>query len=167
MWKDIKGYEGFYQVSNKGQIKSLKRWMVASERILTGSLPISGYPTVSLIKNRVDKKVKIHRLVALHFVDNPKMKPQINHKNGIKTDNHFLNLEWCTASENTRHAFDIGLISQKGESNNSSKLTKKEVVAIRNHNTNLITQERMAKIYNVSRSLIGLVVNRKRWSHLN
>lgn len=103
IWTDIKGYEGLYQISNKGNIKSF-----ISSKILS-PLFANGYLQVRLYKNSKSIRQKIHRLVAAAFIPNPANKPQVNHKNGIKTDNRVENLEWVTASENTRHAHKNGL----------------------------------------------------------
>ena len=118
IWKDIKGYEGLYQVSNLGRIKSLDR----KARIQNGAyrqvkgriVPIrkgekTNYPFVGLTKNHKSKMLRIHRLVADAFIPNPNNLPQINHKDGNKTNNNVNNLEWCTPSENCLHAYRVGL----------------------------------------------------------
>lgn len=112
IWKDIKGYEGLYQVSNLGRIKSLGRTQrcqgnkqeYRKERIMKQHLR-GGYYQVSLCKNSKHKHFGVHRLVALVFLDNPEAKEEVNHKNGIKTDNRVDNLEWVTRSENAIHAY--------------------------------------------------------------
>ena len=104
IWKDIKGYEGLYQVSNLGRVKSLKN----REKILN---PFSdnNYLNVDLFKNRKKKRYKIHRLVAITFIPNIDNKPEVNHIDGNKENNCISNLEWTTSSENMQHAFKMGL----------------------------------------------------------
>ena len=110
VWKDIEGYEGKYQVSNLGRVKSLRdSHGKYRELIMTGRNESHGYLKVSLYKNGKAKGIKIHRLVAITFIPNPKNKTDINHINGIKSDNRVENLEWCTKGENLKHAYDIGL----------------------------------------------------------
>lgn len=126
IWKDIRDYEGYYQVSNLGRIKSLPRLVNCSndpvskrsrsvkERILKES-KIDWYKDVSLSKNYKSKSFKIHRLVALAFLDNPEKYKEVNHKNGIRSDNRVINLEWCSRSQNALHAHRNGLIKQKNK----------------------------------------------------
>lgn len=110
-WKDVAGYEGLYQVSSNGKIKSIARSGTSKrDKILKHSLT-KGYPSVNLSKEDVVKKRTIHRIVAIAFLSESAFEgSQVNHKNGVKTDNRVSNLEWVTASENARHAHDNGLI---------------------------------------------------------
>ena len=108
-WKDIKGYEGLYQVSDLGRVRSLERDVFnprgtvirhIEEKILAPNLNRYGYQYVSFSLNGKIKSITVHRLVAEAFIPNPENKPQVNHKNEIKTDNCVDNLEWCDASYN-------------------------------------------------------------------
>lgn len=100
IWKDITGYEGLYQISSEGRVKSLNYNRTGKEKILKAILDKYGYCFVILCKNNKIKKYSIHRLVAQAFIPNPDNLPQVNHINENKTDNRVENLEWCTAEYN-------------------------------------------------------------------
>ena len=112
MWKDIEGYEGLYQVSDKGEVRSLDRterskgnsYRQRKGMLLKQRIDKYGYYKVNLYKDSKLKTFVVHRLVAVAFVDNPMDLPVVNHIDGDKTNNHFSNLEWCTVQENTHHA---------------------------------------------------------------
>ena len=172
IYKDIVGYEGLYQVSNLGNVNSLPKiknsknglQVTTKEKILKLNYTKSGYVTINLIKNYKTKTFKIHRLVALHFIPNPENKPQVNHKNGIKTDNRVENLEWVTNSENQYHSYAIGLrFGLRGENHNMVKLTKYQVLKIREDNR---SQSKIAKEYNVTQALISCIKLKKIWTDI-
>ena len=110
-WKDIKGYEGLYQISNEGRVKSLQREIVykdgrkkvLEEKILHNFLSDLGYYHVMLSKDGVSKRYKVHRLVAKAFIPNPNNLPIINHKDENPKNNVVDNLEWCTQGYNVRY----------------------------------------------------------------
>ena len=110
-WKDVKGYEGFYQVSDCGKVKSLERDVFFPNgtihrikgKILVPGLNKDGYACVNLYKNGKGKNIKVHRLVAEAFLQNTENKPQVNHKNEVKTDNFVENLEWCDNKYNANY----------------------------------------------------------------
>lgn len=109
IWKDIENYEGSYLVSNCGRIKSLKNGETRKDKILKFIKNKCGYLYVNLYKNNKYKSKTIHRLVAQAFIPNLNNLPQINHIDGNKENNNISNLEWCTRSENIKHAYKNGL----------------------------------------------------------
>ena len=111
IWKDIEGFEGLYQVSDEGRIKSLPREIVykdgrkkiLKEKILENVKNDLGYYFVQLYKNGEKSRKKVHRLVAEAFIQNPNNLPQVNHKDERKTNNRVENLEWCTHEYNMNY----------------------------------------------------------------
>ena len=106
-WKDIKGYEGLYQVSNLGRVKSLGNGKSNRSKciIMKTAINHKGYAMIRLCKDGVGKGFSVHRLVAESFLANHEHKPQVNHLNGLTWDNRVTNLEWATCSENNLHAY--------------------------------------------------------------
>lgn len=140
LWKDIKEYEGCYQVSNLGRIKSLDRMTnnqygeyFMKGRILKNSIiKDKGYCRVSLNNGNGKISKRVHRLVAEAFIPNPENKPEVNHKDGNKLNNCVSNLEWCTNKENIEHSIRTGLKKHcNGCSNSSSKFTEEDIIFIR------------------------------------
>jgi len=170
IFKNIKGEE-YYQVSNFGNVKSLKRLVNSrhpkgrflKERILKPVQISSGYFQVGFSKNNSRKLQLVHRLVAAKFIANPENKHCINHKDGNKSNNNLINLEWVTYHENSLHASVSGLMP-RGEKHSLSKLTDKEVFAIRD--IEKLTLARIAKIYNVTDTTISKIILRRTWAHL-
>lgn len=134
IWKDIDGYEGYYQISNIGRVKSLAReskskavsTQIRAEKVMKNGITIWGYPKIVLQLNGKTKTISIHRLVAKHFVSTIDGKNVVNHIDGNKTNNVFTNLEWVTIGENQKHAYDIGLRvapfkGKFGKNHNTSK----------------------------------------------
>lgn len=105
-WKDIRGYEGRYQVSNFGNVRTLNYKRTGQTRIMTGTTDIRGYKNIAFREGGVGSKQKhymVHRLVAEAFIQNPENKPFVNHKDGDRANNIVENLEWCTRQENEEH----------------------------------------------------------------
>lgn len=113
VWKDIEGYNGKYQVSNYGNVRSFSKWK--NGRLLKFGTNSHGYYTVNLVKDgrKSVKIVSVHRLVAMAFIENPGMVREVNHIDGDKKNNRVDNLEWVDRYENIRHAVRTGLIPYK------------------------------------------------------
>ena len=116
VWRDIEGYEGLYQISDIGRIKSL-----ITGKIRNLQMNKWGYPVIILTKDKKQKQMFVHRLVAKAFIPKIEGKNEVNHINGDKTDNRKENLEWCTKSENIRHAFRTGLKDYHGSKGPSAR----------------------------------------------
>lgn len=173
IWKDIQGYEGKYQVSNLGNVRSLDRTEQSNvgERVRYGkTLSLrdnKGYKTVVLCKEGNQKSFYVHRLVAEAFIPNKNNKPDVNHIDGNKANNRFENLEWCTESENLKHSFELGLSKAKnGEEHPLAILTEKDVIEIRNRYVKRCRTNgtgALAKEYGVSQDAIYDIVSYRSW----
>ena len=118
-WLPVVGYEGSYSVSNEGRVKSMaKKWFAGvhnrsqrskGETLLRQHINRLGYVKVNMHGIEKPRIMAVHRLVATAFIPNPENKPEVNHKDGNKGNNHVSNLEWATLSENRRHAYSCGL----------------------------------------------------------
>jgi hypothetical protein len=164
-WKNIIDYEGLYQVSNFGNVKSLGNEFTRKERLLKLSPQSKGYLTVVLQKNTTRKMVLVHRLVAEYFIPNIDNKPQVNHINGIKTDNRIENLEWVSHRENLNHAIENNLVL-KGDKNPTSKLKENEVIMIHNLLSKGVCIKALSKKYNVSFGTISGIRSGRYWEYL-
>jgi len=174
IWKAIIGFER-YQISNLGRVKSLpKTWVSGRGRILSHDGKIlfqqkspQGYLSVKVSDGK-HKRFRTHRLVALAFIPNPENKPEVNHKDGNKENNHVSNLEWATGSENVKHSFDAGLkTSSKGENHGRSKLNETAVREIRYaYNNRIATFRSLAKKFQVHPSVISDCAKLKTWNHI-
>lgn len=173
IWMPINGYEGIYEISNYGNIRSLDRrkrhsnigfTSICKGQTLKPKTHANGYYEVSLCKNGKSKFKLIHRLVAQSFIENPENKPQVNHKNGNKKDNHINNLEWVTQKGNAEHAVKIGLYGN-GERMYNHILSEKDVLEIRKlYPENTLSQ--LSNSYKVSITTIHYIVTRRAWKHV-
>lgn len=105
LWKDVTDYEGLYQISSHGRVKSFA-W--GKEKIIKQHAESSGYSQVTLRKNNKRKHFLVHRLVAKEFLPNPKLYKEVNHKDVDKSNNFVDNLEWCSRRENIMHSIKMG-----------------------------------------------------------
>lgn len=174
-WRDIPGYEGIYQASSLGRVRSLDRVI---EHPHTGSTRLRGkvliqapngrgYLKVTLSRDNVKAQRTAHRLVLEAFVGPAPDGMECNHRNGNKTDNRLSNLHWVTASENSRHALRTGLASGKsGEDNGNAKLSPEIAEMIRKiYALNQFTMEEIGLMWGVSHQAIRDVVRGKRWAN--
>lgn len=164
IWKDILEFENTYQVSNLGNVKSKK-----TNKILSINKNKNGYCSICLFKNGKVVRKYIHRLVAQTFVLNPDNKTDVNHIDGIKSNNTIQNLQWVTKSENTKHAVKNNLIKYKsGENHHFSKLNKQKVTEIREKYNNLnISKEELSKEYNLNYATIWKIIENLSWKDNN
>jgi hypothetical protein len=185
IWKPITGFEGCHIISNLGRIMRLARivkrksgrsgWKTypVREKLLRLNSPnIHGYVKVTLSKNgEVFQMLSVHRLVAMHFVPNPYEKPEVNHKNGIKTDNRAENLEWVTRVENIQHACRTGLFDNRvrGSRMHTAILTEADIPVIRRmlaEGRQWRRHSRISKLFGVSRQAIMAIAYGKSWKHV-
>ena len=170
IWKDIIGFEGLYQVSNHGRVKSLSHEVIRSngniqhfkEKILHPGSMTSGYYFVGLTKNKICKNFAVHRLVTQAFIVNPNSLPDVNHKDGNKKNNNVSNLEWCSGSYNLQHAINIGLVK------NQCKICRKVTVKYDEKIVIFETMKDCAEFFGFKRSWLqnrikkhGLIFNYK------
>jgi hypothetical protein len=181
-WKDIPGYEGMYQVSSLGRIKSLQRIIMErrtqkqrpiTERILKQGKNIKGYYCFAISKEGKLKSICTHRIVAELFIPNPLGLPEVNHKDEIKSNNRADNLEWCTHHYNILYGTGLKRLSDKltgrqnkycqGENSPSSKLKNYQVLAIYSDQRKY---KEICKEYGVVESCISRIKHKKAWSFL-
>lgn len=160
-WKPIKGYENFYSISDMGNVRRDVNGtgLCKKNRILKPGLK-TGYYFVVLSKNGFQKCFRIAHLVIEHFLGPRPKTFDINHRNGIKTDNKINNLEYVSRSENIRHAFKNGLCPKR------TKLTQTKIKEIRNCLKNGMEQKVIAKKYNCSQPTISCINRNTIWSYV-
>lgn len=174
-WRPVKGYKRLYEVSNKGQVRSIARTYVnksgvkryLKSTVLKPSLDGGGYLKVNLYKNLQVKNIAIHRLVAIAFKPRIKGKNIVNHKSGIKTDNKVGNLEWVTDSENKIHALNLGLTKLRGSDNHFALLNEVQVLEIcKLLDTTSINHSEIGRRFDVKNSVISAINLGTTWNHL-
>lgn len=168
IWKDIGGYEGYYQVSDLGRVRSLDRVINIRgnpSNILGRNLLLflrkDGYFQIRLSLNGVSKPYKVHRLVASEFCANPLRLNVVNHIDGNKSNNKPCNLEWCTPSHNLKHAIDIGLNRRE-----KNVLHESKVLKIRELYLEGMAQHEISKLMDVPRPSVHNIVKQKTWKVL-
>lgn len=183
IWKYIKGFERFYQVSNLGRVRSMKIWLRRGKYMKVGKEPYTimkpglwgegyqngfGYLYLRLRKENKYVSIPVHRLVADAFIKNDEMKPFVNHIDFNRVNNCVTNLEWVTAKENSKHSHDYILSKMpRGVDNYKTKLSEKDVLEIRRkYDGKRKTILRMAEKYGMRESGIWGVANRRTWKHI-
>lgn len=175
IWKDIIGFEGYYQISNYGRIKTLERTifsgstkmtaMKIEEAVMRSVLnKTTGYLQTCLRKNGQLSKNTVHRLVGIYFVENPFNKPLINHLDGDKQNNYWRNLEWATYSENSIHSYALGL-SKSGNSHYNTVVPIEDVHKIMLRRRNGESAISIANEYGVGDKQIYAICAGKRSNH--
>jgi len=150
-----------YAVSNLGNVMNLK-----TKKILKNRLKKDGYIDTILINNDSYKSYLLHRLVAICFIDNPFNYKQVNHINGIKTDNNLNNLEWCSHEQNIKHAIKTGLFNKVGENHPRAKLNNNQVKEIKTYLNKKVKHRILAEQFGVSIQTISEINTGAKWSHI-
>lgn len=190
-WLPVVGYEGLYDISTFGRIRSYqfsgkmpKSGMRKIPKVLNAKVESNGYRRASLYKNKKVSYVQLSRLVATAFLENKNNYPVVNHLDGCKSNDVVTNLEWCTASENVLHAFRTGLRKspdsaerkkrsdglkkawkswENGVYKGSSKLSKEQVLSIRNDKRKQVD---IAKAFSISQGAVSRIKTRSVWNGL-
>jgi DNA-binding transcriptional regulator YiaG len=180
-WRDVPGFEGLYQASNTGKIRSYDRLVTekgGKVRLHRGCTlyqgrAASGYPSVNLYVGGQRTTTTVHRLVMATFIGPCPDNHEVNHCDGNKCNNNLENLEYVTHSRNQQHSIRVlgnpapPRRNQSGECSASAKLTERDVKEIRMlYQAGNITQERLGHLYHVSQSLVSGIVHNTHWRHV-
>lgn len=168
-WRDIPGYEGYYQINTSGEIKSLDREVkngdkskrIIASKIIKQTIKPNKYLSVMLSKECENKRFLVHRLVALTFLGESDL--CVNHIDGNKQNNNIKNLEYCTYSENNNHGFNIGINKNFGGNHYSTKLTTDIVLKISKEKG---THADIARKYDSKYTTVKQIRNGKNWSRV-
>lgn len=171
IWKD---YNEQYEVSSLGQVRSKPKkvrstyggYYLKEGRILKQNDNGQGYLQVQLCHNGVNKTERVHRLVALTFIENPHKLPKVNHKDCNKRNNAVANLEWCTQSENVEHASKSGLMI-KGKTATNAVLTDDSVRDIKHLIKEGFTNREIADLFGIHPGTVNCIRTGRNWSHIN
>jgi len=187
IWKQIKNYEGLYEVSSLGRVKSMVKvksgkrpsrgFYCGKERIMNPGDNGKGYLFVNLSKNKKSNRYYVHRLVAENFIKNDERKRCVNHKDCDKSNNKLSNLEWVTEYENSIHSYNAGRLSHLAEARKKIDFTNKIIFGGKLKNADIMeifklreknkTHKEIATLFNVSRSAIGYVLNKKTYKNVS
>lgn len=167
-WRDVVGYEGWYQVSDMGRVRRVAAGKGAKPgMVLKPTEHDRGYQTVVLSREYVKHRRYIHRLVAGAFIGDCPVGYEVNHRNGNREDNRLVNLEYVTPSENILHSINVTKTGTFGENHPSSKLSESKVREIRGLLDSGFSQNRVAQTFGVSRGTICDISTGKTWKHVD
>lgn len=176
IWKDVNGWEGLYQVSNLGRVRSVPHydWMNRpyKGKVLTPVRNGNGYLRVNMTNGKIRRLSDVHRLVASAFIPNPNGYPEVNHKDEDKDNNHVDNLEWCTEKYNTNYGTGRKRAGAKvrGEKNPFAKLKEKDVIEIRKitkeNGCSPTIQKLVSEKFSISERTVRHIYHGDIWKHL-
>jgi len=144
-----------YDIDKNGNVINLKK-----NKLMNIHVSYNGYKYVSL----PGKTHYIHRLLGIKFIPNPLNLKEINHIDGNKLNNDLSNLEWCSSSDNTKHAYKIGLQSQKGENNARTNLKNLDIMKIKELSSKGTKQKELVNMFGINQSNISRIINSKTWN---
>ena len=176
IWKPVKGYEDYYEVSDQGEIRTIERYVelpshryMKKQKMLTQFDDGRGYKHVKLYDGKGNpKSFTVHKIVAITFIENFNNYIEVNHIDHEKHNNCVDNLEWTTRSENIKHSYRMrDPKTYKGSGNKNSKLTEEEVTQMRKeYETGKFTYKKLAEKYSVGITLVGYIVKNQVWKHV-
>lgn len=166
VWKDIIEYEGLYQISSFGNVKSFKRYKEG--KLLQPKSDKDGYKEIGIRDIQGNRKFKrVHRIVAEAFLENPNNYTFVNHKDNDPSNNNIENIEWCTIEYNNKYRFSNGNASHKGSKHPIASITEETAIKIYKlgHSGNY-TETQLAKMFNTTRSVVNKIRLDKSWTHV-